>query len=39
MLGDFGFGHVASSPTLPLGARASLDVELGTLALDSPALA
>ncbi|WP_329061483.1 S66 peptidase family protein [Amycolatopsis sp. NBC_01480] len=39
MLGDFGFGHVASSPTVPLGARAALDVELGTLALDSPALA
>ncbi|MDT8912803.1 LD-carboxypeptidase [Amycolatopsis sp. PS_44_ISF1] len=39
MLGGFGFGHVASAPTLPLGARASLDVELGTLALDSPALA
>ncbi|MEV4598093.1 LD-carboxypeptidase [Amycolatopsis sp. NPDC049253] len=39
VLGDFGFGHVASSPTLPLGARASLDTELRTVTLDSPALA
>ncbi|MFI5606622.1 LD-carboxypeptidase [Amycolatopsis sp. NPDC051903] len=39
VLGDFGFGHVASSPTLPLGARASLDTELATITLDSPALA
>ncbi|MGW4486308.1 S66 peptidase family protein [Amycolatopsis sp. NPDC004368] len=39
VLGAFGFGHVASSPTLPLGARASLDTDLATLTLDSPALA
>ncbi|WP_033287940.1 S66 peptidase family protein [Amycolatopsis jejuensis] len=38
VLGGFGFGHVAGSPTLPLGVSASLDTELGTLTLDSPAL-
>ncbi|HWD06766.1 MAG TPA: LD-carboxypeptidase [Amycolatopsis sp.] len=38
VLGDFGFGHVASSPTLPLGAAACLDTERATLTLDSPAL-
>ncbi|GAA3563620.1 LD-carboxypeptidase [Amycolatopsis ultiminotia] len=39
VLSGFGFGHVASSPTVPLGVPASLDTELGTLSLDSPALA
>lgn len=38
VLSGFGFGHVAGSPTLPLGVSASLDTELGTLTLDSPAL-
>lgn len=39
VLSGFGFGHVASSPTMPLGVPASLDTEFGTLTLDSPALA
>lgn len=39
MLGDFGFGHVASAPTLPLGASAILDADLATLTLPAPALA
>jgi muramoyltetrapeptide carboxypeptidase len=34
----FGFGHVASSPTLPLGVPVALDADLGTLTFDSPAL-
>ncbi len=38
VLSGFGFGHVAGSPTVPLGVSASLDTELGTLTLDSPAL-
>jgi muramoyltetrapeptide carboxypeptidase len=38
VLGEFGFGHVASSPTLPLGVPVTLDAELGTLTFDSPAL-
>ncbi|MBB4683521.1 S66 peptidase family protein [Amycolatopsis jiangsuensis] len=38
MLSGFGFGHVASSPTVPLGVTAALDTELATLTLDSPAL-
>ncbi|ATY12388.1 LD-carboxypeptidase [Amycolatopsis sp. AA4] len=38
VLSGFGFGHVAGSPTLPLGVSASLDTELATLTLDSPAL-
>ncbi|MGW7537686.1 S66 peptidase family protein [Amycolatopsis sp. NPDC054798] len=38
VLSGFGFGHVAGSPTLPLGVSASLDTELGTLTLGSPAL-
>ncbi|WP_406632256.1 LD-carboxypeptidase [Amycolatopsis sp. WGS_07] len=38
VLSGFGFGHVPGSPTLPLGVSASLDTELGTLTLDSPAL-
>jgi muramoyltetrapeptide carboxypeptidase len=28
---DFGFGHVPASPTIPLGARATLDADRGTL--------
>ncbi|WP_410598953.1 LD-carboxypeptidase [Amycolatopsis sp. lyj-90] len=28
---DFGFGHVPASPTIPLGARATLDADAGTL--------
>nr|WP_221473034.1 LD-carboxypeptidase [Amycolatopsis umgeniensis] len=28
---DFGFGHVPASPTIPLGARATLDADTGTL--------
>ncbi|MEV7548097.1 LD-carboxypeptidase [Amycolatopsis sp. NPDC089917] len=31
MVWDFGFGHVPASPTIPLGARATLDAEAGTL--------
>jgi len=38
MLGEFGFGHVASAPTLPLGVEALLDADLGTLTFPSPAL-
>ena len=38
ILGEFGFGHVPSSPTLPLGAQAVLDTDLATITLDSPAL-
>jgi muramoyltetrapeptide carboxypeptidase len=39
ILAEFGFGHVASSPTLPLGAEATLDADLATLTFASPALA
>ncbi|OXM69736.1 S66 peptidase family protein [Amycolatopsis vastitatis] len=35
---EFGFGHVPSSPTLPLGVPVTLDADLGTLTFDSPAL-
>ncbi|WP_410643693.1 LD-carboxypeptidase [Amycolatopsis sp. lyj-346] len=35
---EFGFGHVASSPTLPLGVPVTLDADLGTLTFDAPAL-
>ncbi|AUI58848.1 LD-carboxypeptidase [Amycolatopsis sp. BJA-103] len=28
---DFGFGHVPASPTIPLGTRATLDADAGTL--------
>ena len=35
---EFGFGHVASSPTLPLGVPVTLDADAGTLTFDSPAL-
>ncbi|GAA4535457.1 S66 peptidase family protein [Amycolatopsis samaneae] len=38
VVGEFGFGHVPGSPTLPLGAEAELDAGLGTLTLLSPAL-
>ncbi|MFE0306463.1 LD-carboxypeptidase [Amycolatopsis sp. NPDC058986] len=38
VVGEFGFGHVRSSPTVPLGAEAELDAGLGTLSLVSPAL-
>ncbi len=38
VLAEFGFGHVASSPTLPLGADATLDADLATLTFASPAL-
>ena len=38
MVEEFGFGHVASSPTLPLGVPVTLDADLGTLTFDSPAL-
>ena len=38
MLADFGFGHVASAPTLPLGVEATLDADLGTLTFGSPVL-
>lgn len=31
MLWDFGFGHVPASPTIPLGAEATLDADAGTL--------
>ncbi|MEV6912051.1 LD-carboxypeptidase [Amycolatopsis sp. NPDC051071] len=33
MVWDFGFGHVPASPTIPLGARATLDAGLGTLTI------
>jgi muramoyltetrapeptide carboxypeptidase len=36
---EFGFGHLPSAPTIPLGAAAELDADAGTLTLDSPALA
>ncbi|MFE1955998.1 LD-carboxypeptidase [Streptomyces sp. NPDC059524] len=35
---DFGFGHGAGSLTVPLGVRAVLDAESGTLTLAEPAL-
>ncbi|MFD5097098.1 LD-carboxypeptidase [Amycolatopsis thailandensis] len=31
MVWDFGVGHVPASPTIPLGARAALDADAGTL--------
>ncbi|OXM54234.1 S66 peptidase family protein [Amycolatopsis alba] len=31
MVWEFGFGHVPASPTIPLGALATLDTETGTL--------
>ena len=38
ILEEFGFGHVPSSPTLPLGVPLTLDADAGTLAFDTPAL-
>jgi muramoyltetrapeptide carboxypeptidase len=38
VLNEFGFGHVAASPTLPLGVPVTLDADRGTLTFDSPAL-
>ncbi|MEU8529249.1 LD-carboxypeptidase [Streptomyces sp. NPDC048629] len=35
---EFGFGHCASTLTLPLGVRAVLDADARTLTLDAPAL-
>ncbi|GGZ67202.1 LD-carboxypeptidase [Streptomyces echinoruber] len=35
---EFGFGHCAGALTMPLGVRAELDAEAGTLTLDEPAL-
>ena len=35
---DFGFGHCNPSLTVPLGVRATLDADAGTLAFDVPAL-
>jgi len=31
MVWEFGFGHVPASPTIPLGAQATLDADAGTL--------
>ena len=38
ILGDVGFGHVPSAPTVPLGVEAELDADAGTLTLLEPAL-
>jgi muramoyltetrapeptide carboxypeptidase len=38
MLGDLGFGHVPSAPTVPLGVEATLDADARTLTLSAPAL-
>lgn len=38
IMGDLGFGHGASSITVPLGVRARLDADAGTLTLMRPAL-
>ncbi|MEU5266797.1 LD-carboxypeptidase [Amycolatopsis sp. NPDC021455] len=38
VLEEFGFGHVPSSPTVPLGVPVTLDADAGTLTFDSPAL-
>ena len=35
---EFGFGHCASTLTVPLGVGAILDADTGTLTLDAPAL-
>ncbi|GGW93863.1 LD-carboxypeptidase [Streptomyces lomondensis] len=35
---EFGFGHGEGALTMPLGVRAELDAEVGTLTLDAPAL-
>ena len=39
VLADLGFGHCASTLTVPLGVPATLDADALTLALDVPALA
>ncbi|MFJ7899518.1 LD-carboxypeptidase [Streptomyces sp. NPDC096198] len=36
---EFGFGHGDGAPTVPLGVRAELDADAGTLTLEEPALA
>jgi muramoyltetrapeptide carboxypeptidase len=36
---EFGFGHLPSAPTIPLGVTADLNADAGTLTLPSPALA
>ncbi|MDT7728046.1 MAG: muramoyltetrapeptide carboxypeptidase [Actinomycetota bacterium] len=38
ILGELGFGHVPSAPTIPLGVEAELDAQAGTLTLLEPAL-
>lgn len=38
MVGDLGFGHVPSAPTVPLGVEADLDADARTLTLPEPAL-
>ncbi|MGX2993677.1 S66 peptidase family protein [Streptomyces sp. JNUCC 64] len=38
VLEECGFGHAPGALTLPLGARAVLDADAGTLTLDEPAL-
>lgn len=38
MVDEFGFGHALGALTLPLGVRAELDAEAGTLTLAEPAL-
>ncbi|THV32879.1 LD-carboxypeptidase [Glycomyces buryatensis] len=35
---DFGFGHCIPSLTIPLGLKATLDADAGTLQFDTPAL-
>jgi muramoyltetrapeptide carboxypeptidase len=35
---EFGFGHCPDQLTIPLGARATLDADQGTLTLEEPAL-
>jgi len=39
MVWELGFGHLAGQLTVPLGVRATLDADAGTLTLDEPALA
>jgi len=35
---EFGFGHCAGSLTIPLGVKATLDADAGTLHFAMPAL-
>jgi len=35
---ELGFGHCSPTLTIPLGVRATLDADAGTLTLDEPAL-